>query len=57
MEIKGFKSKCANCGKEVILMIPGKKNVFCNKMCEKNFKYSDKFIDDRYWKGTPFKEE
>ena len=56
MEIKGFKSKCPNCGKEVVAMIPNKK-VFCNKFCEKNYKYSDKFIDDRYWKGTPFKEE
>lgn len=55
MEMKPFKSKCLNCGKDVVTMVPNKKT-FCNKFCEKNYKYGDKFIDDRYWKGTPFKE-
>ena len=56
MEIKGFKKNCLNCKKEVVIMIPNKKEIFCSKFCEKNYKYSDRFIDDGYWKGTPFKE-
>ncbi len=56
MEIKGFSSKCPQCGKPVFSMAPNKK-AFCNKVCETNYKYADKYVDDRYWKGTPLKEE
>jgi hypothetical protein len=34
-----------------------KKEAFCNDVCAKNYKYGDKFVDDRYWKKTPLKEE
>ncbi len=52
-----FKHKCLNCGKECVNMNPETKKIFCSKFCEKNYKYSDKFIDNRYWEKTPFKEE
>ena len=51
-----YKHKCPNCGKETINMNPDKKNVFCSKICQTNYKYGDKFVDDRYWKKTPIKE-
>jgi rRNA maturation protein Nop10 len=52
---KPFKEKCPYCGKKVVVMIPNKK-AFCSKVCETNYKYSDRFADDRYFKNTPMKE-
>ena len=49
-----FKHKCPNCGKPTINMNPNK-DAFCDKYCEKNYKYGDKFIDDRYFETTPLK--
>jgi len=57
MELKGFKTKCLACGKEVVTMTPDKKAFCPGKVCETNYKYADKFIDNRYWRGTPLKEE
>ena len=52
--MKPFKKKCPNCGKDTINYNPHKE-AYCSKECEKNFKYGDKFIDDRYFKNTPMK--
>lgn len=50
-----FKTKCANCGKDCVTYNPDKKS-FCSRECEVNYKYADRFLDDRYWKSTPVKK-
>ena len=51
-----IKQKCPNCGKDTVNYNP---NIpaFCSKECEVNYKYSDKFQDNRFWGKTPFKDE
>lgn len=51
-----FKHKCPNCGKDTINYNPDKP-AFCSRECEHNYKYADKFVDNRYWSNTPVKEE
>ena len=53
--MKPFKKKCPNCGKETVNYDPNKV-AFCSKACETNYKYSNKFQDSRYWQNTPVKD-
>ena len=50
-----FKKKCPNCGKPTQNYNP-RKPAFCSKYCEKNYKYADKFADNRYWRNTPIEK-
>lgn len=54
MDETGFKKKCPNCGKDTVNYNPNKP-AFCSRVCEKNYKYGDKFADGRYFKSTPTK--
>jgi len=51
-----FTGKCRHCGKKTINYTPLKVS-YCSKECESNNKYSEKFVDNRYWKQTPLKHE
>lgn len=54
--MKPFKKTCPNCGKETYSYDPHDL-AFCSKACETNYKYGDKFSDNRYWKNTPLNED